>query len=65
MGLTNEADARARRLTGLLLVCGIISSLLYAGMLAVIPRLWESYSSAAQTVSELSAIDAPTRPLWR
>src|SRR5688572_25331772 len=25
---------------------------------------WEEYSSASQTVSELSAIGAPTRPLW-
>ena len=25
---------------------------------------WENYSSVSQTVSELSAIDAPTRPLW-
>jgi hypothetical protein len=25
---------------------------------------WEGYSSAAQTVSELSAIGSPTRPLW-
>ena len=25
---------------------------------------WEGYSSASQTVSELSAIGAPTRPLW-
>ena len=25
---------------------------------------WEDYSSFSQTVSELSAIDAPTRPLW-
>ena len=26
--------------------------------------LWEGYSSTAQTISELSAIGAPTRPLW-
>ena len=25
---------------------------------------WESYNSASQTISELSAIGAPTRPLW-
>jgi len=25
---------------------------------------WEGYSSASQTISELSAIGAPTRPLW-
>jgi hypothetical protein len=46
------------------LVCGILSSLLYAAMLVFVPMLWEGYSSASQTVSELSAIGAPTRPLW-
>jgi len=29
-----------------------------------IPGLFEGYSIRSQTVSELSAIDAPTRPLW-
>ena len=48
----------------LLVVCGIVSSLLYAAMLAFIPMLWEDYSSASQTVSELSAVDAPTRSVW-
>lgn len=47
-----------------LLVCGLLSALLYAAMLAFVPRWWDGYSSAAQTVSELSAIGAPTRPLW-
>jgi hypothetical protein len=47
-----------------LLVCGILSSLLYAAMTAFIPMQWPSYSSASQTISELSAIGAPTRPLW-
>jgi hypothetical protein len=47
-----------------LLGCGILSSLLYAGMLVFIPMGWIGYRSASQTVSELSAIDAPTRALW-
>jgi hypothetical protein len=47
-----------------LLVCGIGSSVLYAGMNVFVPMQWEGYSSASQTVSELSAIGAPTRPLW-
>jgi CubicO group peptidase (beta-lactamase class C family) len=47
-----------------LLVCGIVSSLLYVAMNVFIPMQWEGYSVASQTVSELSAIDAPTRPLW-
>jgi magnesium-transporting ATPase (P-type) len=48
-----------------LLSCGIVSALLYAAMLVMVPMFWEGYSSASQTVSELSAIDAPTRSLWQ
>jgi hypothetical protein len=47
-----------------LLACGILASLLYAAMNVFIPLQWEGYSSASQTVSELSAIGAPTRALW-
>lgn len=47
-----------------LLACGVLSSLLYAAMLIFVPLRWPGYSSAAQAVSELSAIDAPTRSLW-
>lgn len=47
-----------------LLVCGILSSILYAAMTVFVALQWEGYSSASQTVSELSAIGAPTRPLW-
>jgi hypothetical protein len=46
------------------LACGLYSALLYAVMLVVVPLAWSDYSSASGTVSELSAIDAPTRPLW-
>jgi hypothetical protein len=48
----------------LLLICGIVSSLLYVAMNVFVPMQWEGYSSASQTVSELSAIGAPTRTLW-
>jgi len=48
----------------ILLVCGIVSSLLYVAMNVFVPMQWEGYSSASQTVSELSAIGAPTRPQW-
>ena len=47
-----------------LLVCGILSSILYAAMIVVVARHWEGYHSASQTISELSAIGAPTRLLW-
>jgi len=48
----------------LLLVAGALSSLLYVAMNVLIAMQWESYSSAAQAVSELSAVGAPTRALW-
>ena len=47
-----------------LLACGILSSLLYIAMLVFVPAQWKNYSSTSQTVSELSAIGAPTRALW-
>jgi pimeloyl-ACP methyl ester carboxylesterase len=47
-----------------LLACGIVSSLLYLAMNVFVPMQWDAYSSFSQTISELSAIDAPTRPLW-
>jgi CubicO group peptidase (beta-lactamase class C family) len=45
-------------------LCGILSALLYAAMNVLIPLRWPGYDLAAQTISELSAIGAPTRPLW-
>jgi hypothetical protein len=45
-----------------LLVCGILASLLYVAMMQAIR--YEGYSATSQTVSELSAIGAPTRALW-
>lgn len=48
----------------LLLVCGIASSLLYVGMNVFVPMWWPAYSSFSQTVSELSALGAPTRSIW-
>ena len=46
------------------LVCGILSSLLYAAMNVFVAMQWDAYSSRTMTVSELSAIGAPTRALW-
>jgi hypothetical protein len=48
----------------LLLLCGLASSLLYVAMTVFVPLQWPAYSSSSQTISELSAIGAPTRPLW-
>lgn len=47
-----------------LLLCGILSSLLYVGMNFFIPMMDRGYDSLSQTVSELSAIGAPTRTVW-
>ncbi len=66
--LTTHRPAFAPRATlslrHALLGCGIAASLVYGAMNAFIPFLWPEYDSSWQTVSELSAIDAPTRPVW-
>ena len=46
-----------------MLGCGILSSLLYVAANIVGPRRWRDYSLSSHTVSELSAIGAPSRPL--
>lgn len=48
----------------ILLICGILSSLLYAAINVIVAMQWPEYDSASQTVSELSAVNAPTRILW-
>jgi hypothetical protein len=48
----------------ILLMCGIFSAALYLSMNIFIPLLYPGYDAASQTISELSAIDAPTRRLW-
>ena len=47
-----------------LLICGILAGVLYIAMTLFVGMLWDGYSAADQTISELSAIGAPTRPLW-
>jgi hypothetical protein len=47
-----------------LLLCGVLTALLYVTMNAFVPLLWPGFSVFSQTISELSAIDAPTRTLW-
>ena len=51
-------------LTRLLLFCGILSSVYYVGINIFVTMQYEGYNAASQTVSELSAIGAPTRELW-
>jgi hypothetical membrane protein len=47
-----------------LLVCGIIASLLYISTDILLGLISPGYSFNSQAISELSAIGAPTRPLW-
>ncbi|MDH4255922.1 MAG: DUF998 domain-containing protein [Gammaproteobacteria bacterium] len=55
---------RSETLRRLLLVCGILAPLLYAAADAVAGLRWEAYSFRDQTISELGAIGAPSRPLF-
>jgi hypothetical protein len=48
----------------ILLICGMLSSLLYMAINIIVPLYYPGYNVVSQTVSELSAIDAPTRQLW-
>jgi len=52
------------KLTAALLYAGIVASLWYAAVNVIVPLQDASYDWQSQTVSELSAIDAPTRELW-
>ena len=47
-----------------LLICGILSMLWYVVINIIVPIQYPGYDMASQTVSELSAIDAPTRTFW-
>jgi hypothetical protein len=47
-----------------LLVCGILATVYYVALNVYVPTRWTGYSVTSQVVSELSAIDAPTRTLW-
>ena len=47
-----------------LLSCGIIASVLYVATTLLVALLWDGYSARAQTISELSAIESATGPLW-
>jgi hypothetical protein len=47
-----------------LIYCGLISCLWYIAINVIVPVYYEGYSLKTLTVSELSAIAAPTRILW-
>ena len=46
------------------LICGIVASVLYIGTDTFLAMTWEGYNYNSQTISELSAIGAPTRMSW-
>jgi Protein of unknown function (DUF998) len=62
-----QAGVRAEGWSGMLrrvlLGAGIGASLFYVVALVLGPMRWEGYSSTNQTISELFAVDAPSRPL--
>jgi hypothetical protein len=60
-GLEAKSTERLRRP---LLACGVALSLYYAAINIYVPTQSPGYSIMSQAVSELSAIGAPTRPLW-
>src|SRR5688500_12375655 len=47
-----------------LLYCGLLSTTWYILINIFVPLQYPGYSIQSQTVSELSAIDAPTRGTW-
>ena len=47
----------------LLLICGILSSLLYAGIDALGGMVWRGYSFISQPVSDLGSLGSPVRAL--
>ena len=47
-----------------LIICGILAMLWYVAMNIIVPPRYPGYDSVSQTISELSAIDAPTRSFW-
>jgi len=64
IAITPPNQATKVALVSVLLICGVLASVLYVAMNVFIPLQWQGYSFASQVISELSAIDAPTRWLW-
>jgi hypothetical protein len=59
-----DTGARIERWRRPLLASGILAAVLYVAMTLLVGLLWDGYSAADQTISELSAVGAPTRPMW-
>jgi hypothetical protein len=63
-GQATPPHAAAGGLRKMLLVCGLLSSVVYIAADVVSGTNWAAYSFTSQTISELSAIGAPSRPIW-
>jgi len=63
-GIAGASLIPKRLVNNILMICGIASSLLYIAINIIVPTQWPEYNSMSQTVSELSAVNAPTRMLW-
>jgi hypothetical membrane protein len=48
----------------MLLLCGVIAAAWYVVINVIVPLQYAGYNFSSQAVSELSAVDAPTRSLW-
>lgn len=61
IGVHKQGNETIRKI---LLYSGAVSSLYYVAINIIVPMHFPGYNVVSQTVSELSAINAPTRPLW-
>lgn len=60
-----SSSASRRRIAQIALItCGVLSSALYIGLNIAAPARYPGYDWISQTVSELSAIGAPSRGFW-
>ena len=62
--MDKHSHHRTRSTTTWLLTCGILSSVWYLAINIFVPQASPDHSFLNHTVSELSAIGAPTRTLW-
>ncbi len=58
----NSTPSSSMTTEKLWLICGILSSILYVIATIVGALTWKEYDSISQSVSELMAIDSPSRP---
>jgi hypothetical protein len=59
-GIVERSSTTSFQVRTVLLYCGILSSVLYTGVVISAPFFWQNYDRAAQSVSELFAIGAPS-----